>query len=51
MKMKYVEKNAVVTLAEKIGLHALHKYPCKYCLLLLFKEIIEKVFGSKLYEF
>ena len=37
-------KNAVVILAEEIGLHALHKYPCKYCLLLLFKVKIAKVF-------
>ena len=47
-KLNMIEKNAVVTLAEEIGLHALHKYPCKYCLLLLFKEKIAKVFGCEL---
>ena len=34
----------MVILAEEIGLHALHKYPCKYCLLLLIKVKIAKVF-------
>ena len=35
-------KNAVVALSEEIGLHILHTYPCKNCLLLLFKEKIAK---------
>ena len=43
-----VKKIAVVTLAKKIGLHALHKYPCKYFRLLLFEENIAHVFGFKL---
>ena len=43
-----IKKTTVVTLADEIWLHALHKYPYKYCILLLFKEKIAKVFGCKL---
>ena len=47
-KGKVIELYDVVTLAEEIGLHTLHTYPCKYCPLLLFKENISKVFGCEL---